>query len=407
MNLLFKMAFANLWRRKSRTVVVVLMIGLGVSGLMFIQGIYDGMLSGMKNSMIRSGTGHLVIQHKEYKRSKLLKDAVDHPEKIAALLDANPEISAWSSKIANEGLAASARYSRGVRIVGIDREKEIAFGQLDKFVIDGAFDFGKKGRGAVIGASLAKKMKVTVGKKIVLTTQARDKSIQSAAFRVTGLLRADNPYVDKQVVFIDQHRAESLFQAPGTVSYFTVMLKDETRADALKEQLAPEVDGTNTMYTWKEYYPILRFSEAYMEQFYAIMYLIVFAVVAVGIFDIVLISVLERVRELGIMMAIGTSFGKVAALIVLESFIIGFLGFLAGSAIGGAVLAWFATYGMDLSFAAKGLENFGIASVIYADFKGSYFLAAFLAVGVATVVAALFPVRILKKKNPVEVIRFS
>ena len=407
MGLMLKMAYANLWRRRSRTIVVIVMIAMGIAGLMFMQGFYDGMLEGMKDAMIRTGSGHVMVENEAYKRSGLLKDSVNDPTRVLEILEADPAVRIVATKLVNEGMAASAQFSQGVKIVGIDAAREHEFGRLDAYIVAGEYGFGSKEKGVMLGASLADKMKVDVGKKIVLTTQAADKSISSAGLRVVGILKTENPYVDKQVVFVDMEMARKLFAVRDRVSYFTVMLYDEDRVESVSERLGEKIDGVNKVYSWREYNPMVHQFEQIMTQFYGIMYLVVFTVVAIGIFDIILISVLERVRELGIMMAIGTTFGKIRLLVMMESMVIGLLGFAAGAVVGTAVLAYFHTYGLDLSFAARGLESFGISSVIYAALKVDYFIWAFSAVVLATFLASLIPIRILRKRRPVEVIRFS
>lgn len=138
--------------------------------------------------------------------------------------------------------------------------------------------------------------------------------------------------------------------------------------------------------------------------FFSISYLLVFAVAALGIFGVILVSVLERVREFGIMLAIGSSFARVRWQIILESMLLGAIGLVAGAVIGGFLLYYFTNTGIDLSGYSDAMAQFGMDAIIKAEFHLAYFLYASIAVIFATFFAALWPIRVLKKLNPIEAV---
>jgi ABC-type antimicrobial peptide transport system permease subunit len=141
-----------------------------------------------------------------------------------------------------------------------------------------------------------------------------------------------------------------------------------------------------------------------MKGFNLIMSVLIFGVAGLGIFGVMLVSVLERLREFGIMLAIGTSFRQVLGIIFTESFILGFAGFAAGALSGGATLLYFHRHGLDLTIFSQGLEEFGLDVITHAVIRAQYFITAFIAVMLATFVSVLFPLHLLKKANPVEAI---
>jgi len=131
---------------------------------------------------------------------------------------------------------------------------------------------------------------------------------------------------------------------------------------------------------------------------------LIFAVAGLGIFGIMLVSVLERLREFGIMMAIGTGFSRIRNIVLLESFFLGGIGYLAGVALGGATLYYFYVHGLDLTVFSEGLDVFGMDAVTYAMIRSDYFVNALFAVALATFCSVLLPLRILKKARPIEAI---
>ena len=145
-------------------------------------------------------------------------------------------------------------------------------------------------------------------------------------------------------------------------------------------------------------------SKAIMEKYSLISYVLIFFVAGIGIFGVVLVSVLERLREFAILQAIGTPFKMLAQIIFLESLFIGIAGFILGCILGGGTLYYFYIYGLDLSAFSNALDEFGMDAITYAVIKSSYFITGFFAVLIAVILSIIFPLRYLKKSKPIEVI---
>ncbi len=145
-------------------------------------------------------------------------------------------------------------------------------------------------------------------------------------------------------------------------------------------------------------------AKAIMEQYSLISYVLIFFVAGIGIFGVVLVSVLERLREFAILQAIGTPFKMIVQIIFLESLFIGIVGFLLGCGLGGGTLYYFYIYGLDLSSFSDALDEFGMDAIIYAVIKIEYFVTGFFAVLIAVGLSVIFPLRVLKKSKPIEVI---
>ncbi|MCI5126600.1 MAG: FtsX-like permease family protein, partial [Candidatus Electrothrix sp. AR5] len=182
-----------------------------------------------------------------------------------------------------------------------------------------------------------------------------------------------------------------------------VLLHDEGQIAGLQQELHekfPELD----VQRWDELYPALLQSRVMMEGFNLITNLLIFCVAALGIFGVMLVSVLERLREFGIMLAIGTRFSEICTIILAESFFMGFIGFGLGSLIGFSTLYYFKIHGLDLSVFSDAFEAFGMDAVTYAIIRPSYFVTALIAVTGATLLSILIPLRVLKKAKPIEAI---
>ncbi len=400
--LIFKSALASLLRRKLRTALVITMIAMSLWGLLLMQGIYDGMVQQMIGNAVRSDSSQLSIFAKGFRAQPDVKLQLQKQQEIKNFLAHHPNVKSHISRILSRGLIATARYNRNALIYGIDPGAEITHASLNRYVVEGAFDFGDKRRGALLGYKLAKKLKISPGDKVVLSAQSMDQQIASVALRVKGVLRTNNLSIDESGVFMHKQRAKAMLGLENA-HQIAVMVHDYSRVATLQTQLRTKFPGVKS-YTWEQLYPALQQSRELMELFNSISYAIVFCTAAIGIFGVVLVSVLERLREFGVLRAIGTRFGVIAAMIFAESFLIGVAGFAAGSLLGGATLEYFAAFGLDLRSFSDALGEFGIDAVTYAMIKPEYFTTSFVAVFAATFLSVLIPLRILRKSKPVEVI---
>ncbi len=402
--LVAKIAWASLSRRKTRSVLVVLMIAVSLWGVLFLEGIYDGMIEQMIGNAIRSGSGDITLFAKGYRLDNDLGKLITRTEEIERLLTSDKRIKTYIIRIRQDGLVATAQYSRNGSIYGVELEAERGHGRLDSYITSGEFSFGGKNRGVILGARLADKLKVKIGKKIILSAQNLENDVSSMAFKVTGIIKTNNMALDETAVFIDQDKARDLLLVPEGVTQVCMILHNEKDIPALQDELRKHFSELE-VFRWDEIYPALMQSRVMMEWFNLVISLIVFCVVGLGIFGVMLVSVLERLREFGIMLAVGTKFSQIRWIVMAESFFLGFLGFLAGSLLGGMTLYYFYVNGLDLTMFSQGLDVFGMDAVTYAVIRPDYFVTALTAVSLATLLSVLLPLRFLKNARPIETIR--
>ena len=398
-----KIAWASLVRRRTRSMLVVVMIAVSLWGLYFMEGIYDGMTEQMINNAIRSDSGHISLFGKGYRLDPDLSRRVEDVAVLDSLLARESRVLSYVKRLKQDGLVATAHYSRGVAIFGIDPAAEEKHGRLKGYLSQGEFSFGKKDRGAIIGFKLADKLQVRIGSKIVLSAQDSHGEVSAAPLKVTGIIKTNNMALDENAVFISDKKARKLLAMDKGVSQVAIILHDEAQIAGLQEELRLQFPHLEIL-RWDELYPALMQSRVMMEGFNLVTSLLIFCVAALGIFGVMLVSVLERLREFGIMLAIGTRFSQIRNIIFVESFFLGFIGFSLGSLIGGATLYFFKVNGLDLSMFSDAFDEFGMDAVTYAIIRPGYFVTALAAVTLATFLSVLIPLRVLKKSKPIEAI---
>jgi len=400
--LYFKMALLHIFRRKGRAVLISLMIAVSMIGLLLMEGMYEGMMVQITQNSIKTGSGTISIQHKGFRSDNNIKYHIDDPQKVTEILDKEPGIRSYVTRLSQRGLIATAGYSQGVNVTGVDLQREETHSGLQNFIIKGEYTFDKRSRGALIGYRLARKLKVDIGKKVIVTIQDADNEVVSVALKVEGILKTNNMAIDSNGLLMDLGRLRLLTGIEGSTE-IAVLLVDQEDDTAVKQALISKISDANiSLYTYRELYPSLYEGEAMMKTYNRISSAFIFIVATLGIFGVVLVSVLERVREFGIMMAIGTQFRDIARLIVYESFLITMSGYIVGSLIGGLLLWYFKLYGLDLSGFSDAFSIFGLDSSIHAIVRLEYFTGSFFSVLFATLSATVIPIRTLKKRNPIQ-----
>lgn len=398
------LAWLSLWRRKTRSLMVILMIALSLAGLLGIQGLYDGMITHMINTTIRSDSGEISLYAKGYRLEKSLDLRLKNPTQIEKKLSTIEGLTSHAIRMQQEGLIATAHKSLGASMKGISLDSESDFGQFDTFIIQGNYNFGKNDKDALIGATLAKKLHLDIGSRVIFTAQDTKGEINSVSFRIAGILKTGNPALDEYSVFVSMQKIAAFLNLKEGATQIALRLKDSKKIYKVQEEIKVIFPNIEVL-RWDELYPLLIQMQEMMQIFNLAAYMIVFIVAALGIFGVILVSVLERIREFSIMLAIGTPYTTVRNQILLEAFFLGFIGFIVGVCLGWVVLLYMSVWGVDLRAFQEGMEAFGLNAVLFADIQYYYFLQAFFAVFFATLLSIIWPLYILKKVKPIQIIQ--
>ncbi|HHB76380.1 MAG TPA: ABC transporter permease [Desulfobulbus sp.] len=398
-----KIAWASLKRRPSRSILLVVMIAVSLWGLLFMEGIYDGMTEQMITNAIRSDCGHISLFGKGYRRDPAFSRWLRNSGQLTTFLDKDRRVKSYVTRLRQDGLVATAHYSRGAVFSGVDLAAEERQAHSAGYLLDGKYSFGNKQRGAIIGYKLARKLQVRIGSKIIVSVQDSTGEVSARPYKVTGILKTNNLVFDENMVLIAKDTMRSLLAMPSGVSQVAILVRKEADVAGLQHDLQTSFSDIDAR-RWDELYPALLQSQVIMRGFNLVTNILIFCVAALGIFGVILVSVLERLHEFGIMQAIGAPFGQVRNIVLVESIILGGTGFCAGSLLGLFTLLYFKIYGLDLSFFNEALAEIGMDVVTYAVIRPEYFLTALIAVIPAIFFSVLIPLRVLKKTRPIHAI---
>ena len=374
MFLFFKMAWRNIRRNLRRTLITLSAITFGLSAMIVFFGFADGFHGQWVENTVKAYTGHIQIYRSGYRDDPQLSRSIEDVSRVTRELRSDPAVNTFASRVEVQGLISTAENSHGVLIRGIDPEEEIKITAIKDRIIRGRYLEGSKGglwavRGVLIGYRLAERLNADIGDKVVLMVQAADGSLTSELFRLKGIFRMGAVELDSSFAMITLEDARRLALMGERVTEIAVMLNRPEDvlpfAERLKKRLSP---SGYEVFTWDELMPALREMIELDNIFMYIILLVVLVVISLGILNTMLMSIMERIREFGIMMAMGTTPGRVVLLVMLESFFIGLLGVILGAGIGISVNRVISIRGFDLSRWGGAVEFFAILDpVIYPE----------------------------------------
>lgn len=397
--LILKMAWRNSFLRFQRTFLVILMIAVSMSMMISIQGLYDGMTANMIDKNKRSDSGDFSIYAKDYRIEKDLKHVIKNADKIKNDLEKMHGVEAVALRLRADGLASTARKSSFAALSGIDLEDEERFGEFSSFLKEGSITL--KNRDALIGIELAKTLKVHVGSKIIFSTQDISGEINSIALKVSGIVQTTNISLDNTALFVDTKRVHKFLGLSSDKATQVAVISDGEEVYKKVKQRYSNLDVKSFI----ELMPMIKQMQDMMIIFNSITFFIVMSVVFVGILGVMYVSVLDRIREFGIVLGIGMKYRYIRTQIFIEAGIVGITGYVIGSIFGIVMLVYLRDYGLDLSAFADAMQSFGYETTVHGTIKASYFTTTFLAIMSASVLSVLIPLRKIKKLNPIEVIK--
>jgi ABC-type lipoprotein release transport system permease subunit len=403
--LVFRMAWRNVWRSPRRTGIVLAAVAIGIAGALLSMSVNYGMVYQMVDTAIATDLGHLQIHAPGFDENPELRIRLEDGGRAAveALKDLEGVL-AWAPRVRGEGLVTSPRASVGVRLVGIDPELESEISLVAGSITEGRYLDGDA-RSAVIGEELARRLTVELGDKIVVSAQDLAGDLNGQAMRVVGLFRSPSRELDRNTLFVHLDRAQELLGLGQAIAEIVVIADGRGRIPGLRgalEERLPELE----VRSWDQLQPILVYLVDFAEQAAVFLYLAIFIAMAFGIANVLLMAVFERVREIGIMMAVGLSRRRLVVTIVAESVLVTFVGVISGFAVALLTVAALQD-GIDLSYFSEGLTAYGIGSRIVPVLRVEDFTMPGLVALVTAAVASAWPALRAVRLRPAEAVRHT
>lgn len=404
---LLKLAVLNIGRNPRRSLITILAIGVGLAALIFLWAFSDGTNEQMRENVIRLFTGHVQIHAAGFNKSLAPELTIPDYAAVMEKLPKSSSVKAVTERIKCEALIGTSENSRGILLMGIDPERESNVTELGNYVRKGEFLSTGHDREIVIGDLLAQKINLAVGDKVVIMTQAMDGTLAGYAYHVKGIFHSGSQQLDEITAYITLSSARDLLGISDATHEIVVRLKNRHVIPDFLRDLGLSADTRYEILTWSDIVPEVEQWATWAEAIIRTILIAVMVVIGVSIMNTVLMSVYERTREFGVMLAVGTSPSQIVRLILLETVVLEIFGILLGIAAGYVVVMYFGTVGIAFPELEKAFSRSYMSTVTYTQVDVHHVIQSIVTLMLMTTGIGFYPAWKAGRMEPVKAIYHS
>lgn len=403
---LWVIAYRDLGRHRRRSVFTLLAVALGLALLFVMNGLIAGMMADSLQNSIRLSTAHIQLRAASYQEDQLslqAKDLLDNPAELAARASAMSEVKAAAPVLWIGGILNTIDESASLKVIGIDPTSAL-YAPIQSGLVAGAWLTADDRDGILLGQQLAQSLNVSAGQKVNLAIVNADGQPDEGTFTVRGLFSTGIPSYDESAVFMALDKAQAFASTGAHASAIMILLNDQ--ADTARVAAALNSPGVAVL-TWSDLNKFFVETMQLASSFYVLLDGIVILIVAVIIANTLLMAVFERVREMGILAALGMKRGQIRQMFLLEGASLGLAGVAVGAALGLAGVAYLVDTGIPISdkIAAVAGSSFALSTTMRGRFDWGTFAALSVATLLIVLLASLYPAWYAAKLEPVDALR--
>lgn len=394
-------AWRNLWRNYRRTLIMLLAIVLGVWAMIFMNAFMRGMVDDMVETGVASLPGHAQIHHAAYRDDPSVINSLPPP--AGALREALALARGWSARVRVPAVVASERDSRGLVLLGVEPAAETRLGFAPDSIVAGEFLRADDDRGIVLGARLVERLETRLGKRVVVMSQTPDNDVADRGFRVVGVYKAATAAQEEQFAYVGRDTLQAMLELGGAVSEIAVLGDDYRDLSAWYPQLAAAVAGDDglELRAWTELDAYLGAMLAFQDNMIFIFVVVIFLVLSFGLVNTIMMAVFERIREFGLMQALGMRPANILLQVLTEASLLLLMGLALGNLLAWATVAPLAD-GIDLSFIAAATEFAGVGNTLYPKLRAQDMATASALVIALGLAASLLPAWRAARFDPID-----
>lgn len=403
--MILRLAWRNIWRNKIRSLTIMTSVGIGLFAGLAVNALYTGMMNGRIHDLIHHETGHIQIHHPLFRSEYESSAVIRTPAEISHRLSSWPNVQAFSVRSVSPAMLATSSGSSGVLVNGISPKDENNASGLNEKIIEGKALTNEKPNGILLGWKLAHRMKAHTGSKVVLTFTDTLGCLVAASFRVTGIFKSVNSSFDDRQVYVHKKTLDEHVGTIGLSHEISVLLKNDYDSQLIRDSLSTLYRDLEVV-TWKELSPETDLMNQTVDVYALIIMGIIMAALSFGIINTMLMALLERTREIGMMEALGMSRSRIFFLVIAETMLLTLTGIPLALLISFGVIGHYHRVGLDLSgMGQEMMSSFGFNTLIYPEFPSDKLPAILLIVFLTAWLSALLPAIRLMKLQPVEALR--
>ena len=405
--MILAVAWRNIWRSRTRSLVILVAICLGLASGVFYMGFYQGMVDQRINTAIKTEASHIQIHHKEYLNNPDKKFVIANADSVTKVIRSVSGVKATTSRIIMNTMIQSPTTSSGVKVTGVIPEDEKQVTNLYTRLIEGTYFEEGKRNPIVIGKKLADKLKIKLKSKVVITLQDMQGNMTGAAFKVEGIFETSNTAFDESCVFVrSDDISRIMVMDPNSCHEIAILLDNNEELDLADQTIQSDLPGLDVK-TWREIMPDVSLVESSFGLTMMIFIGVILLALLFGIINTMLMAVLERTKELGMLMAIGMNKFRVFTMILLETVMLSLVGGVCGIVLGWLLNLYFGVKGIDLGAWSTAYKSMGFDTLVYTKLSWSISFEIAVMVVVTGIIAAIYPAMKALKLKPAEAVRID
>ncbi len=385
-----KFAWRNLWRNKRRTLITSASIFFGVILSTIMSSMQEGSYAMYIRTIVNFYSGYIQIHSKGYWKDKVINNSLEYSSAKSELTKIKG-ITAIAPRLENYALASSDEITKGVMVIGIVPADEDGITNLSKRIVKGKY-LVNGDNGVVLGSSLAKYLKLDVNDTLVLLSQGYHGIGAAGKYPVEGIIKQPSPELDRTVVYMSLTNCQELFSAPDRLTSIVIMVKNNNEMQTVKTDLISKMGSDFEVMDWKEINSILMKQIDSDRASGMIIKGILYMIIAFGIFGTVLMMMMERRKEFGVIIAIGMQKYKLSYVLILETILLGLVGVIAGIVVSIPVTWYFTLHPIPFTGqAAETMLQMGFEPIMSFSMTPSVFYNQGITILIFTLIIGLYP----------------
>ncbi len=410
MFLYMKLGWRNIWRNRRRSMVVISSIGIGVLLMIITMSIVNGMNYQMIDNTISTSLGHISIHRKGFSENLKPSFGFELRDGVLQGIAGTDGVTGFAPRVKVQGIIRSSEASQGVVITGIDPQMERSVSQLAEYIVKGdggGYPDDAGGNWIIISKQLAEKLDLVAGDRLVIMLQDRNDVIAGESFYVRAVFVSPIDSFDRFVVFTGIKKLQSFSAMGNSISEVSIRTSDRNIAHIVKKRLAGLVsDEAIETVTWEEMAPSMMSAIRLYDSMMFIFFAIIFITVIFSVANTMIMAIMERYHELGVMKCIGTRPLNIFIMITSEAVNMGIAGLSAGFAVSMILVGIFSVTGIDLSLFSESMRIWGTGSVIYPLVMMKDIISSAVIVFMTAVIASVYPAVKAARIKPMEALNF-
>ena len=398
---LIKIGWRNIWRNKKRSVVVILSIILGLYGGLIIVSLMTTLNHQRMDTAINTYLADIQIHNKNYSNEYSIIDTIPNVQDLEEILKNDSRVKAFSKRAVINGMLSNSTGSYGVNVLGIHPDDEIKVTKVYSKMVEGDYFVSKRANTMIVGKKLADKLNLKIRSKVVIAFQDTNGNITSLLYRIEGIFRSGNSMFDDYNVFVKNNSIFSNLPDLSGYHEIPILTTHNDITKSLKFDLQ-KINDSIDVKSWDDIAVELAYANKMMSSFLYIFMLIVLSGLSFGIINTMLMAVLERKKEIGMLMSIGMTKIYIFLMICFETVFLSLVSIPFALLITYFTVDYFSIVGIDLSVVASGLENFGVGSMFYLKLPSEYYINLSMLVIFISFISSIFPAIRALKINPAE-----